>query len=126
MRNEGQKQESGGALPEIVRQAITALATMDATRLEELAQGCADLRRARSNMSPSGSVTERDMDDCVELDLRVFGQLLVETRSNLELLARMHTLRVASASQVNAVSNVADIGRNRGRKGVSWEQSIQP
>jgi hypothetical protein len=85
----------GVALREIVQQATTALISMDAKRLEELAKCCADLNR---EIESSGEIAEaalalRD----AENDVKLLGCVLYETRANLTVLSRLHAIRLREA-----------------------------
>jgi len=122
MRTKSQNQESGKAILEIVRQATASLATMDAVRLEELVQGCADLNWEPSNIWEAGPAPDSNRMDGLAFDLRVLRQVLVETRSNLSLLERMHAARLASTSRSKGISRIADVGGSIGGRGMSWEQ----
>ena len=85
----------GGALKGIVQQATVALIAMDAERLEELALCCADLNR---EWDESGARTRA----ASELrgagnDLNLLKSILRETRANLTVLSRLHTIRLREA-----------------------------
>ena len=87
----------GVALRDIVQQATAALVAMDAERLEELARCCADLNReieARSEMAET-VVALRD----VRKDLKLLNRVLYETRANLTVLSRLHTIRMQEAEE---------------------------
>jgi len=85
----------GVELTGIVQQATAALIAMDSERLEELALCCADLNRewdesgaqvhATSELRGAGS------------DLSLLKAILSETRANLTVLSRLHTIRLREA-----------------------------
>jgi len=80
------------ALKGIVQQATAALIAMDAERLEELALCCADLNREWDESDAS-------MQTATELrgagsELSLLKSILQETRANLTVLTRLHTIRL--------------------------------
>ena len=82
----------GVALKGIVQQATAALIAIDAQRLEELALCCADLNREWEQSSACAEAAG-------ELrsaggDLHLLGSVLGETRANLTVLLRLHTIRI--------------------------------
>ena len=85
----------GLALKGIVQQATAALIAMDAERLEELALCCADLNRERdeSGMLAREATEFRDAGS----DLNLLKAILSETRANLTVLSRLHTIRLREA-----------------------------
>ena len=131
MRNEGEDQQSGMSMLEIVRQATAALTKMNVERLEDLAQCCEDLNPSSLGVSLArcgGFVSGWNgcQDDFLDIDLRVLGQILEETRANLSLLERLRVSRIASTTREGEVRSSADVARRRDREVFSWEQSIQP
>ena len=83
------------ALREIVLEATAALVQMDTERLEDLARCCIDLNREVGD-------TRREAESARELqaaspELALLGQVLYETRANLAVLTRLHTLRLQDA-----------------------------
>jgi hypothetical protein len=90
-----QQLSSGATLRGIVQQATVALIAMDAGRLEELAICCADLNREPENLeeftaAPSSLADAGD-------DLALLRCILHETRANLTVLTRLHTIRLREA-----------------------------
>jgi hypothetical protein len=85
----------GLALRGIVQQATAALIAMDAARLEELALCCADLNRERdeSGMRAQTASEFRDAGN----DLNLLKVVLRETRANLTVLSRLHSIRLREA-----------------------------
>jgi hypothetical protein len=85
----------GVALKGIVQQATAALIAMDAERLEELALCCADLNREWDKSGACG----RAVSDLrgVESDRNLLKAILSETRANLTVLSRLHTIRLREA-----------------------------
>lgn len=96
-----QKQLSPGvALREIVSEATAALILMDAERLEELAKCCVDLNRETEETGQRHSIVE--VRKHVEGELKLLGQVLFETRANLTVLSRLHTLRLSEVDRQHA------------------------
>jgi len=95
--------QSQARLREIVQQATASLVAMDAERLEELAQCCADLNREIQKTSQSGSsdVAEGNAfdgkSDDTAYDLQLFEHILFETRANLAVFSRLHVMRLHEA-----------------------------
>jgi len=83
----------GAALRILVQEATAALVAMDAQRLEELAQCCADLNR---DLQQSGEMKAATVEiDHVGADeVHILGRVLFETRANLVVLSRLHAIRV--------------------------------
>ena len=82
----------GIALHEIVQQATSALISMDAERLEELAKCCADLNReieSRGAAVAAGLALRE-----AENEVKLLGCVLYETRANLTVLSRLYALRL--------------------------------
>lgn len=85
----------GVALKGIVQQATAALIAMDAERLEELALCCADLNREWDGpVARSQAASELRG---VGSDLDLLKSILRETRANLTVLSRLHTIRLREA-----------------------------
>jgi len=121
MTSSGLNQESCGSVLEIVRQANAALATINVASLEELAGCCADLDQFRSPLTLIRSRdADRDLVDCVDVELRILEQVLAETRSNLSMLERLYT------EHEGRMPGIFEIGERRRKEVVSWEQSMQP
>jgi len=85
----------GIALKEIVQQATAALVSMDAERLEELALCCADLNRGseESGLREEAAIGLQGAGS----DLELLKRILHETRANLSVLTRLHTIRIREA-----------------------------
>ena len=85
----------GVALEGIVQQATAALIAMDAERLEELALCCADLNR---ELEDSGHREEAVIAfRSAGSELELLKRILHETRANLSVLSRLHTIRIREA-----------------------------
>lgn len=85
----------GLALKGIVQQATAALVAMDAERLEELALCCADLNRERDE---PGMRAQADAElRGTGSDLNLLKAILSETRANLTVLSRLHSIRLREA-----------------------------
>ena len=92
--------EPGVALREVVEQAIAALVRMDAERLEELASCCADLNRElieRGELLEAADNLARS-----RRQSNLLGLVLEETRANLAVFSRLHTLRLRAQAQPSA------------------------
>jgi hypothetical protein len=87
--------QPGRALREIVQQATAALIQMDAQRLEELARCCADLNR-ELHASAFPAKVAADLDISAH-EIKLLGRVLFETRANLTVFTRLHTLRLREA-----------------------------
>jgi len=89
--------EPGAALREIVQQATAALVSMDAVRLEELAQCCADLNR---EIEQTGKIADAALAlRGAECELKLLDRVLYETRANLTVLSRLHAIRLCEAEE---------------------------
>jgi hypothetical protein len=96
-----ERMRPGVELREVVEQAIAALVRMDAERLEELATCCADLNRElieRGELSEAAEhiIRSRDQSD-------LLGLVLEETRANLAVFSRLHTLRLRAQAQSSSI-----------------------
>jgi len=89
----------GVALRGIVQQATAALVAMDAERLEELARCCADLNRdwEESEDRAKAALEIRD----ASRDLALLEAVLHETRANLTVITRLHTMRLREAMELS-------------------------
>jgi hypothetical protein len=85
----------GAALRGIVQQATAALIVMDAERLEELALCCADLNREWDGSAARSQAASQLRG--VGSDLDLLKSILLETRANLTVLSRLHTIRLREA-----------------------------
>jgi hypothetical protein len=85
----------GEPLKGIVQQATAALISMDAERLEELALCCADLNREWDETGARAQVASALRG--AESDLDLLRSILRETRDNLTVLSRLHTIRLREA-----------------------------
>ena len=80
---------------EIVQQTKTALVSMDANRLEELAESCCDLKgRLEIVHSEAASSTQQlrmdiDLEKKMLLEMQTLQGILVETHANLSVLSRL-------------------------------------
>jgi len=86
----------GAALRELLTEATIALIAMDADRLEELAQCCADLNQEVLETADFAH-------DGIELqqatqELKLLQRVLLETRANFTVLSRLHVLRLREIS----------------------------
>ena len=82
----------GLALRELLTEATAALISMDAQRLEELAQCCVDLNReAREtgDLAHAGAELQQ-----ATQEMKLLHRVLLETRANLTVLSRLHVLRL--------------------------------
>lgn len=82
----------GLALRELLTEATAALISMDAQRLEELAQCCADLNEeARETGDLADARAELQQ---ATQEMKLLHRVLLETRANLTVLSRLHVLRL--------------------------------
>jgi hypothetical protein len=98
----------GVALREIVAQATASLISMDTERLEDLARCCADLNRGSIELrglemhgveihgidGVTGDLDARYALEQAALDLKLLDRVLYETRANLTVLSRLHSIRL--------------------------------
>jgi len=80
-------------LRELVVEASQALARLDSNRLEELALSCQALNRdfTPANMEGRAGITRQAREAAGEM--AVFQRVLEATRSNLNVMKRLHELR---------------------------------
>ncbi len=82
----------GLALRELLTEATAALISMDAQRLEELAQCCADLNQEARE---TGDLTDARAElQRATQEMKLLHRVLLETRANLTVLSRLHVLRL--------------------------------
>jgi len=82
----------GLVLRELLTEATAALISMDAQRLEELAQCCADLNQeARETGGLADARAELRQ---ATQEMKLLHRVLLETRANLTVLSRLHVLRL--------------------------------
>jgi hypothetical protein len=105
----------GVALKGIVQQATAALIAMDADRLEELALCCADLNRGLEG-SGLDEESARALRSAAS-DLELLKCILHETRANLAVLSRLHTMRIREALWLGGRTSVES--RNPGAEAFS-------
>lgn len=82
----------GLALRELLTEATAALIAMDAQRLEELAQCCADLNQEAvdtGDLAHAGAELQQ-----ATQEMKLLHRVLLETRANLTVLSRLHVLRL--------------------------------
>jgi hypothetical protein len=80
-------------LKEVVAEASSALARLDADRLEELALSCQLLNRELKSGSGVDLGTLAKQAREAAADLAVFGRVLAATRANLNVMNRLRELR---------------------------------
>ena len=104
----------GVALRALLTEATTALIAMDACRLEELAQCCADLNR---EVQESGSVagTAAELQGAKE-ELSLLRRVLFESRANLTVLSRLHVLQLRERSALPEGESAP-----RNESSISWQ-----
>ena len=81
-------------LKEIVVEASRALARLDATRLDELALFCQALTQARNPENAGQRKLLAQQAREAEADMAVFARVLDATRANLNVMKRLHELRM--------------------------------
>lgn len=81
-------------LKELVVEASRALARLDATRLEELALSCQALTQAQTSKDLSERALLALQAREAVTDMAVFTRVLEATRANLNVMKRLHELRV--------------------------------
>jgi len=83
-------------LRELVAEASSALARLDAGRLEELALSCEALNRDLDTMSAGErALLAREAREA-QSGMAVFARVLAATRSNLRVMNRLRELRMSS------------------------------
>ena len=82
----------GLALRELLTEATAALISMDAQRLEELAQCCVDLNQ---EVRETGDLADAraELQQATQ-EMKLLHRVLLETRANLTVLSRLHVLRL--------------------------------
>lgn len=80
-------------LKQIVAEASRSLATLDAERLEELADACAALRRDVILADAVERIEIAEQARQAAQDMAVFARVLEATRNNLAVLERLRELR---------------------------------
>jgi hypothetical protein len=106
----------GVALCALLTEATAALIAMDACRLEELAQCCADLNR---EVQESGSVACAAAElQGAKAELSLLQRVLFESRANLTVLSRLHVLQLRERAVLSEGESVP-----RSESGMSWQGS---
>jgi hypothetical protein len=80
------------ALKELALEASTALAELDASKLEALAASCRELNRNPSLDSPGQAVLISEAHE-IPNEMRVFARVLEGTKANMRVLDRVKELR---------------------------------
>jgi len=83
-------------LRELVAEASSALARLDAERLEELALSCEALNRSLETMGPEDKARLEQQAHEAQSGMAVFERVLEATRSNLRVMNRLRELRMGS------------------------------
>jgi hypothetical protein len=87
------KEQSGPAIKELVREASAALARLDAERLEELARCCKALNRDFEKRPAADRAALAAQAREAAGEFVVFTRVLEATRTNLEVMMRLHALQ---------------------------------
>lgn len=103
----------GMELKDLLAEAARSLASLDANRLEELAECCVSLRCGFAAMKPGGWANVRRQSIVAAKEMTMFGRVLEATRANLKIIERLGALPDAleySESQVSG-SSCREAGR---------------
>lgn len=93
--------QSGGGqanaeLRELVAEASSALARLDADRLQELALSCEALNRGLDVMTADEKTRLQQQAREAQSGMAIFARVLEATRSNLRVMNRLRELRMGS------------------------------
>jgi hypothetical protein len=107
MTNENGGRDTGITVLQILRQATAALVKMDADRLDELADCCADLsgaqKEGKSTAVGHGALSE------IDFNFRIFAAILSESRSNLCMLERLDVASPALSNRVPGRTGISNV-----------------
>ncbi len=104
------KNRSEDLIAEVAEQAIKALISMDAQRLEDLADCCEALNGSREADTQGGFL--RCDYSSLPHGMKVLERMLFETRANLTVFTRLHQMRIKSISGISRPSDGGVYGDN--------------
>lgn len=95
---------------EVAEEAIKALISLDAQRLEDLADCCEALNRGREGDAHSWA--PRSDSSLLPGKIRILERMLYETRANLTVFTRLHRMRIRSISGIVRLEERESYGDN--------------
>jgi hypothetical protein len=89
----------------MIAEASEALARLDSDRLEELALSCEALNRGLGNLDENTRILFECEARNAAQEMAVFSRVLEATRSNLQVMHRLHDMRARRMKCVDSQDN---------------------